>query len=379
MNNVMILTAPRDAHARAIEWVLRRRGVDVHLLMGTDFPNRTGASLRVSNRNHAGLLAAGSERLDLKPDVVWRRRPTSPIVRPDLHPADRLVAEKESMAFNDGLQQWLDSAAAFNVNSREGAAKAKMKSAQLRAAVDAGLRVPDTLISNDPAEVRHFVGEHGGEVIIKSFSSPTWLGEKSAYVSFSKRLDPALLDMPESIGAAPAIYQELIRKKFEVRTFVTGEHCSSVTLDSQSESRSVDDWRARQTVNTPIGEHHLPDEVVRKSVAMMRSLGIVNGSIDFAVTEDDEYVFFEVNEQGQFLWMEERCPSIPCLQIFCDFLLSGDPGFRWRGTANPEESFQSFVDSGHWERSVQEESGKHLIVDPYTPFYESPDVTPVAA
>jgi hypothetical protein len=375
----MILTMPRDAHARAVEWVLRRRGVEVRLLMGTDFPSRVGASLRVNNDRHSAILSGASERILVAPDAIWRRRPSAPMVRPDLHPADRLVAEKESAVFYDGLQHWLDSAAAFNANSREGAANAKMKSVQLRAAVEAGLRIPDTLISNDPEEVRQFFEERNGEVIIKSFSSPTWIAEKSAYVSFSKRLDPALLDKPECIGAAPAIYQELIRKKFEVRTFFAGAHHCSVTLDSQSADRSVDDWRARNTAHTPIGEHRLPEDVAQKSIEMMRKLGIVTGSLDFAVTEEGEYIFFEVNEQGQFLWMEDHCPSLPCLQIFCDFLLSGDPGFRWTGKANPEESFRTYVDSGYWEQSVRDEAQQHVIVDRYSPYYESADVTPVAA
>ena len=36
----------------------------------------------------------------------------------------------------------------------------------------------------------------------------------------------------------------------------------------------------------------------------MRKMGLVFCALDFIVTQDDEYVFLEVNEQGQFLWIE---------------------------------------------------------------------------
>ena len=62
----------------------------------------------------------------------------------------------------------------------------------------------------------------------------------------------------------------------------------------------------------------------------MNSLGIVSGSFDFIVTEDGEHVFLEVNEQGQFLWLEDLCPDLLLLDAFCAFLTSGDKNFAWK-------------------------------------------------
>jgi D-alanine-D-alanine ligase-like ATP-grasp enzyme len=38
---------------------------------------------------------------------------------------------------------------------------------------------------------------------------------------------------------------------------------------------------------------------------MMEDFHIVFGAFDFIVTPDDEWVFLEVNPNGQWLWLEE--------------------------------------------------------------------------
>jgi hypothetical protein len=46
-------------------------------------------------------------------------------------------------------------------------------------------------------------------------------------------------------------------------------------------------------------------------------------------------VFFEFNEQGQFLWLEERAPEAPLLDMVAAFLAEGDPAFTYRPSAKP--------------------------------------------
>ena len=53
----------------------------------------------------------------------------------------------------------------------------------------------------------------------------------------------------------------------------------------------------------------------------MASLGLKFGCFDFIVTPDGEYVFLEVNEAGQFLWIEGHCPELKMLSEFCHFIL----------------------------------------------------------
>jgi hypothetical protein len=60
----------------------------------------------------------------------------------------------------------------------------------------------------------------------------------------------------------------------------------------------------------------------------MRRLGIVFGCFDIVVTPAGEHVFLEVNEMGQFLFVEHYA-GIPLLDAFSSFLIDGSQDFSW--------------------------------------------------
>ena len=51
---------------------------------------------------------------------------------------------------------------------------------------------------------------------------------------------------------------------------------------------------------------------------MMSRLGLVTASFDIAIDDEGEYVFLELNQAGQFLWMED---VTPVAEIFARFLI----------------------------------------------------------
>ncbi len=51
----------------------------------------------------------------------------------------------------------------------------------------------------------------------------------------------------------------------------------------------------------------LPGDVASKIRKLMKNLRLESGSLDFIVTPDDEYYFFEVNPVGQFDFLNEIC------------------------------------------------------------------------
>ena len=67
----------------------------------------------------------------------------------------------------------------------------------------------------------------------------------------------------------------------------------------------------------------------------MNHFGIVFGCFDFIVTPDGEYFFLEINEQGQFLWVEDANPSIKMLDTFTEFLIEQSSNFRGKKTTPP--------------------------------------------
>jgi hypothetical protein len=119
-----------------------------------------------------------------------------------------------------------------------------------------------------------------------------------------------------------------VPKACELRITCMGEELIAARLDSQSTQQGKTDWRVAQLGELAITQVELPVELQQRCRALLRRMGLVFGCIDVIVTPEGEHVFLEINQMGQFLWVEEMCPEVPMLQTFCEFLLSRDPAFR---------------------------------------------------
>ncbi len=81
----------------------------------------------------------------------------------------------------------------------------------------------------------------------------------------------------------------------------------------------------------------------------MASLGLVFGSMDLVVTPEGETLFLEVNEAGQFLWIETLNPAIPMLSLFADFIASGRSDFT-ASARRDGVSWAAYTKSEHYGR-----------------------------
>ena len=267
--------------------------------------------------------------LDDRPfDVVWHRRATPPVLPERMHPGDRPVAQRECEDFVAGLWQ-LVSPEAFWVNSLAGRSRANLKLVQLAEARAAGLEVPHTLSSNDPARIRSFLESIGGSGVYKAFYPVQWEDGDDLAVLLTSEVQAESLPDDDVLRLTPGIFQPRIEKRHELRVTVMGNSIITARLLSQGHSETTLDWRAR-SVDLAIEPDVLPAQVEDGIRTLMRRLGIVFGCLDFIVTPEGRHVFLEVNAMGQFLWIEHGNPEIRLLGPFCDFLLS-----RGRSSATP--------------------------------------------
>jgi len=75
--------------------------------------------------------------------------------------------------------------------------------------------------------------------------------------------------------------------------------------------------------------YELPESVKRSCLDYLKHSGLSYAAIAFLVTEDNEFIFLEANESGQFLFLEDEVPTIPILDAFCQFLASGSSTFKY--------------------------------------------------
>jgi glutathione synthase/RimK-type ligase-like ATP-grasp enzyme len=200
--------------------------------------------------------------------------------------------------------------------------RAEVKALQLAEASKAGLATPATLISNDPERAAAFVEALGGtDCAVKPLIATRVDGDDGARLPLTTILprDHTL----EAVAVAPNIFQPYTEKAYELRCVVMGERIFTAKLDSQAHESTRMDWRGgavgEDEVRWEVSD--IPERVQAALHRLMRSFDINFASIDMIVTPDGEFVFLDLNPNGQWLWLEEEL-GLPLVAGMADLLTS---------------------------------------------------------
>jgi glutathione synthase/RimK-type ligase-like ATP-grasp enzyme len=330
---VLINTTPGDAHSILVSYALTAYGHRVFRWFNEDYPSSSELTFRYARGASTSMARFGDARLDLSEvDVVWHRRPVSPQVGPQVCAEDTHFALDESDAVISGFNHFLKDACW--INDPVAAARTEAKPIQLRLAQLCGLNVPSTLISNDPVAIRQFLHEHG-DSIYKPVTGYVWKQGEESRSTYTAPVTLAVLPRDDMLRAVPGIFQERIEKSFEVRAQFFGSHCAAIAIDSSKLLDGQLDWRYDQDSITRCDPIELPQEIKDACIELMRRLGVVSGGFDFIVDRDQRWFFLEVNQAGQFLFLEKWCSELPVLDAFCQFVERPDMNFRYAMTSPP--------------------------------------------
>jgi glutathione synthase/RimK-type ligase-like ATP-grasp enzyme len=206
------------------------------------------------------------------------------------------------------------------VNKIYAAGRAESKSFQLMMASLAGFEIPESVITNDPSTIRRFVDRKGLKMLAKPFGPTVWKAGDRDYVTRSAVV--ASGNLPEStlLQACPMIFQRYVEKSYEVRITCFGDLPVAVRLKSQEIEAAQVDWRAVSPARLGVDRIEIPTDVRDACVRLLRSLDLAFGCIDMIVTPENNWVFLEINQMGQFLWVEEINPDVPMLDLFIQLL-----------------------------------------------------------
>lgn len=313
---ILIISHLADTHAVAVLQHLERAGAEAVLFDTARFPGEMQLNFTHSTGRHsvASMMIDGTSRDLSAVRSVWWRRPKHFEVPAEIAGSeDRGFAYGECHAAINGLWSCLD---AHWVNNPERDEIAARKAYQLKLAAALGLKIPQTLITNDPKSAAAFIDAQGAAgTIYKSFSATEKAWRETRLLRPEERVH---LD---SVRFAPVIFQEHIRADIDLRITVIGETIFAAAIRSGETDYHVD---FRMTMHeAPISEHSLPVEVVAKLKAFMAALGIVYGAIDMRLTPTGDYVFLEVNPAGQWQFIEDRTGQ-PITAALADCLLKAD-------------------------------------------------------
>jgi hypothetical protein len=346
---VIIFGYEKENHTAPVKWALEQAGYHVACWGGLSWKEQQQASMLVDPSKTGMNLGPFA----VEPgDAIWIRRPDVPTHNPNVSKADRKFAEQEYRAFYHCIAYTLETMPVWCVNKFSAARLIHNKAVQLNLARDCGLRVPATLLSNSPLRIREFVGQNPERTIGKGFSPHVWQREQEGSVSVTQtfELSPEQLPSDEVLTYAPGIYQEMVVKEFDIRMVLMGNRVYSFALHN---SRKALDWRQDAGLgNIEVKIVPTPPEVEKGILEFAQKSKICFGSIDFAVDNDGHWWFLEINEQGQFLWLDQFNPQAKTLEKFCAFITA--PEGSDRPLEEREGLFPNFSDFITHFRSLPE-------------------------
>lgn len=175
-------------------------------------------------------------------------------------------------------------------------------------ASELGLTVPRYIITGRKSNLISFFDSIAGEIISKPLSDVIYLHDSDrvamTYTTVVTDLD--VDEMPDFFTTT--LFQERIKKRFEIRVFHFRGVNYAMAIFSQNDPQTEVDFRRynehKPNRTVPI---NLPVDIGEKIKCLMSKLRLDSGSVDLIYDLAGRFVFLEVNPVGQFGMV-----SIPC-------------------------------------------------------------------
>lgn len=307
--SVLIFGQRRDPHVQAVIAHLNLAGVGIEIV------DQWSDEFAVDIDTAGGLRWPVLDRLREADGVAIWNRSKSLLTQADGHALRRIgpaatADEAKMQAF--WRAQWIQFGQALihltyqalpRVRVLNGVAagrSANFKPVQLVAARRAGFSIPTTTIGNSSDAI---LARGEPKLLIKSLSNEAFSSRGPAPVA---ELPVEAMIASGSVPLCPVIYQNRIEKAFELRVNVAGTAMRATRIRSQEHNATALDWRVGSTIPGLYEEFELPASVAAQIKVFMTFMQLDAGALDFAVTPQGEYVFFECNPAGQWLWIEEK-------------------------------------------------------------------------
>lgn len=283
----------RDA---SVVWFSQRRAAE----MAIDYEVRDGkpqGELRVNGARYdlAKFTAVYTRLMDDTNLPEIRQEPKNSPLRAQVR------------ALHDALTRWYEVAPARVVNRTAPMGSNFSKPYQAQLIERQGFRVPQTLVTNNPALAREFFDKHR-KVIFKSLSGIR---------SIVKTLDADDLKRLDSIRWCPVQFQAFVEGR-NVRVHVIGEKTFATGISSDATDYR---YSARQTGAAAILEEvELSDDTAAMCVRLAKALDLPFAGIDLKVTPEDDVYCFEVNPSPAYSYYESQTGQ-PISRAVADYLM----------------------------------------------------------
>lgn len=238
----------------------------------------------------SATLRYGGLSVELRPDDAFYCRIM------DLSSRSRdSIARRRWQALQLGLRAWLDSIPGLVVNRWRGGVHNSSKPLHEAVLCELGFRVPESVTSSDPDELRRFV--RAGPAVSKPICGA--------------RADSALCeerDLEDFESASGPVHLQRFVGGADARVHVVGER-----LVAQRASRGKVDYRAGGFKDMAIFE---PPAALRDLlVEGTRAMGLEFAGWDFKIDDEDRYWCLEANPMPGYSPYDDRCDGAISRQL----------------------------------------------------------------
>ena len=324
---VLIISHSFDLHVDLLIPILVSKGQQPFRLNLDTFPRdyqicQTFGNGAVNNKIRHLPDGAWLDLADI--GAIWtRKRADFAYLSQDMSLHERTFAKMETEQALFGLLYALD---CYWLSHPVALRGADWKGEQLVRALKMGFRVPASIVTNCPEQVKAFKDGVAGDIIFKTMSSPMLGGEKLVREERicggvgTTIVDAEMMADLDAVSHVACHFQEYIPKQYELRVTVIGEQVFAARIDSQADPRTMVDSRD-MSAPIPYTATELPAVLAQRCRDFVHSYGLNYGAMDLIVTPDDDVVFLENNPGGQFLYVEQLIPQFKMLETLADLLI----------------------------------------------------------
>lgn len=298
---ILIITKSDDPTVDFVSRRLSQRGIYFERL-NTDTLQQTG-TISISPELGDWNLQIGKRNIrSYEVSSVWLRMIPRPTHENDNPEIVRYVTQEWELCWKWCLNSIKQDRI---IDSEWKITRAANKFLQLQIATQMGLKVPKTLVTTNAEDFYEFY-ESNERTVVKTLGGfGTKLDNTRFKAIYTNRVSTEDMQNAESLKLAPVIFQEEIEKSYEVRATLVGSKLFSCKIESQRSERTTTDWRKYDFKNVPHSPIELPKDVEEKLKELARHFGIRFASFDLAVSRENEIIFFEMNPNSQWVWIEK--------------------------------------------------------------------------
>ena len=290
MAEIVIVGHALDEHCDLVEAVLERYdSVEVFQVALADLPSAPSTW-----SPQRGWTIDGHQLRPGQLSGLFRRPGT-----PSIDTFDQRYANFVDSECRDAFHGALASLNISWLNSPTTLASAELKIFQIAAARELGVRIPGTLVTNEPNRALDFAGSHSS-VIVKPVRYGLLASEPEPLVAWVHELDKA---DAAGIDGPPVILQERINTIMHIRAVTVGENVFVATL---SEVTGVD-WRESPPNHRRfvIADEEVAGAVTLGARKISKGLGLGYSSQDWLIDDAGDIIFLEANPNGQWAFLDD--------------------------------------------------------------------------